>query len=500
MLASSFSEAGRRAEVGETARLYACAAYSLLQSSQPGPALVMLERGKTRLLAEALALGDADLKMLPQKLQEQVREARQTVHSLEAEMRLPLATPARRDDRTLADLLRQARTELNSRVEEIRKDHPDFMPSGLELPGILALIPEGGALVAPLATSQGSAMFVVPHGAQDVTEEHVIRLEDYKEETLSELLRGAADDPRWGGWMGGYFAFRRSSTRQTLDEWQVAIERFSGEIWDTLLSPVHARLQELKVKQVILMPSGGLQLLPLHAAWREVDGDKRAFLDDYEVVHAPSAYVLEVSRHRASERKDKTVLAMGINTYADPGVNPLFNATSEAEVVADLLKVEPLLDATATKQAIQQNVPSAATLHLSCHGYFAWGDPMASGPILHDGRLTLAEIIGTLNLEACRLVTLSACETGITDVSQSPDEYIGLPAGFMQAGAPAVVSSLWTVDDRSTALLMERFYRNHLEKGMSYPAALREAQLWLRDEKGYARPFYWAAFTFSGAW
>jgi CHAT domain-containing protein len=99
-------------------------------------------------------------------------------------------------------------------------------------------------------------------------------------------------------------------------------------------------------------------------------------------------------------------------------------------------------------------------------------------------------------------VVLSACETGIVDVNRSPDEYVGLPAGFMQAGAPAVISSLWTVDDHSTALLMERFYRNHREKKMSFPAALREAQLWLRDEAEggrYAHPYYWAAFTFTGA-
>lgn len=63
---------------------------------------------------------------------------------------------------------------------------------------------------------------------------------------------------------------------------------------------------------------------------------------------------------------------------------------------------------------------------------------------------------------ACRLVTLSACETGITDIRQSPDEFLGLQAGLLQAGAPTVVSTLWPVDDLSTMLLMERFYQNLL--------------------------------------
>jgi CHAT domain-containing protein len=62
-------------------------------------------------------------------------------------------------------------------------------------------------------------------------------------------------------------------------------------------------------------------------------------------------------------------------------------------------------------------------------------------------------------MSSARLVTLSACETGITDIKTgSSDEFVGLPAGFMLAGVPCVVSSLWSVPDISTAILMERFY------------------------------------------
>ena len=140
------------------------------------------------------------------------------------------------------------------------------------------------------------------------------------------------------------------------------------------------------------------------------------------------------------------------------------------------------------------------------------------------------EIISELDLRSTFLVTLSACETGISDIFRSPNEYIGLPAGFLQAGAPAIISCLWSVDDRSTSLLMVRFYRNHLTNGMSGPAALREAQLWLReatcdeieefsdrflqtaqikplevfigkkiDERPYENPHFWAGFTYNGA-
>lgn len=78
-----------------------------------------------------------------------------------------------------------------------------------------------------------------------------------------------------------------------------------------------------------------------------------------------------------------------------------------------------------------------------------------------------------MDISSARLVTLSACETGITDIVKgSADEFVGLPAGFMLAGIPCVVSSLWSVPDISTAILMERFYSNHIAKETDIPTAL----------------------------
>jgi CHAT domain-containing protein len=96
--------------------------------------------------------------------------------------------------------------------------------------------------------------------------------------------------------------------------------------------------------------------------------------------------------------------------------------------------------------------------------------------------LTLGEIFG-LNLSQCRLVTLSACETGLTDPTSLSDEYIGLPSGFLYAGSPSVVSSLWTISYISTAFLITKFY-NDLQQGVSVAVALNQAQRWLRDATG----------------
>ena len=147
--------------------------------------------------------------------------------------------------------------------------------------------------------------------------------------------------------------------------------------------------------------------------------------------------------------------------------------------------------------------------------------------------LTLEEIFN-LRLSKCSLVTLSACETGLTDIKDNTDEYIGLPSGFFYAGATSIISTLWAVNDVSTAILMIRFYEIFLSEIRPPVAiALRESQLWLRsltvkglrewvegskllsskhkevikkqykrgykqDYQPYEKPLYWAAFCATG--
>src|SRR5262249_26813611 len=79
-----------------------------------------------------------------------------------------------------------------------------------------------------------------------------------------------------------------------------------------------------------------------------------------------------------------------------------------------------------------------------------------------------------------RLVTLSACETGLYDIDRNPDEFIGLPGTFIALGAAGVLSTLWPVDDRATSLLIAKFYELHRGKGLAPAAALQRAQAWLR--------------------
>jgi CHAT domain-containing protein len=117
---------------------------------------------------------------------------------------------------------------------------------------------------------------------------------------------------------------------------------------------------------------------------------------------------------------------------------------------------------------------------------------MFSSLKLGDNWLNLFDIFN-LQLGA-ELTTLSACETGMSAVWEG-DELLGLARGFLYAGTPSLVVSLWTVNDRSTAQLMRRFYQD-LQRGLSKARALRDAMVEVKA--AFPHPYYWAPFVLMG--
>ena len=145
-------------------------------------------------------------------------------------------------------------------------------------------------------------------------------------------------------------------------------------------------------------------------------------------------------------------------------------------------------------------------VHFATHGFLNSEHPDLSGLVLslvdrdgraQDGFLRLGDIYN-LRL-AADVVVLSACQSALGKAVRG-EGLVGLTRGFMYAGAPRVVASLWQVDDESTAELMRRFYQAMLERKLAPAAALRAAQLELRATKRWASPYYWAAFILQGEW
>lgn len=145
-------------------------------------------------------------------------------------------------------------------------------------------------------------------------------------------------------------------------------------------------------------------------------------------------------------------------------------------------------------------------VHFATHGFLNNEHPELSGLLFSmfdekgqpvNGFLQLHEIYN-LDLPA-ELVVLSACETGVGKQIKG-EGLIALTRGFMYAGAPSVVASLWKVDDAATAELMAEFYKQMFTNGLKPAAALREAQLKVSKIKPWRSPYYWAGFVLHGEW
>ena len=133
---------------------------------------------------------------------------------------------------------------------------------------------------------------------------------------------------------------------------------------------------------------------------------------------------------------------------------------------------------------------------VSAYRTMIFADPLSSALLLvpgggEDGRLEVRELFG-LDLHA-RLVVLSACETGLGALSRG-DELVGLQRAFLYAGTPAVITTLWKVDDRASYELMRAFYDRL--SGLGATEALRQAQR--ETMRTFPHPFAWAAFGLAG--
>lgn len=145
-------------------------------------------------------------------------------------------------------------------------------------------------------------------------------------------------------------------------------------------------------------------------------------------------------------------------------------------------------------------------LHFATHGYLDSEHPELSAIVLslvddkgrpRDGFLRASDIYN-LKLPA-DLVVLSACQTGLGKEIRG-EGIVGLTRGFMYAGVPRVIVSLWSVNDRATEELMARFYEKLLKEDLRPSAALREAQVEMWKQKQWSEPYYWAAFVQQGEW
>jgi CHAT domain-containing protein/Tfp pilus assembly protein PilF len=263
---------------------------------------------------------------------------------------------------------------------------------------------------------------------------------------------------------------------------------------EVLVEPLQTAGYLSAIRRLLIVPDGVLNYVPFAALPERSHG---FFGDQFTIAYLPAAAALE---RKSSQTGSRTLLAMA------PSDAHLPNAPAEVRAIGQMFGPDSrvVVGKTATKTLFKQIAGEYDYLHLATHGSLNRNAPALSTLQLEpdkddDGRLELHEI-AAMKLHA-RLVTLSACETGLGRgyFTEAPggDEYVGLTRAFLGAGGQNVLASLWAVNDESTRELMLRFYR-HLLIGNGAEALAKAQQELRRDDVRYRHPYYWAAFAMSG--
>jgi CHAT domain-containing protein/Tfp pilus assembly protein PilF len=275
------------------------------------------------------------------------------------------------------------------------------------------------------------------------------------------------------------------------------------------------------VEHLIVAPDGALALLPFEAllatdADRDGPPPRGAYLvEHYAVSYTPSASALAA---RAGATRANGIVALGDPAFTSdsgsaavgtaPKLPRLPDTAAEIVALSSLAAGRPIevltgRDATRERLLASPGLPVAALIHVATHGVANEVEPERSGLWMAvtpgatgPGFLSVSDILA-LKLEA-GLVTLSACETGLGRLERG-EGVMGLTRAFMAAGARSVMVSLWKVNDRSTSLLMERFYRGLLKDGAPGATALARAKRALLEHPETRSPFYWAPFVLVGS-
>ena len=307
-----------------------------------------------------------------------------------------------------------------------------------------------------------------------------------------------------------------------------------------ILGPVAA---ELKDKRLLIVSDGVLHYIPF--AGLPDPADSQALIVDHEVVMAPSASVVGLLRQETANRKpasktvavladpvfsnndprvaaarlgrpapiDKDVPMVALRSGAESGLDGLRRlrfSRQEADAIARLAgsdgKLEAVDFAASRKLATSAELGQYRVVHFATHGIINNNHPELSGIVLslvdekgqpQNGFLRLYDLYN-LKLSA-DLVVLSACQTALGKEIRG-EGLVGLTRGFMYAGAPRVIASLWQIDDRASAEFMKRFYEAMLSQKLRPAAALRAAQISMSQDPRWRQPHYWAAFTLQGEW
>jgi CHAT domain-containing protein len=492
-------------------------------------AFTISERGRARSLLDALSV--ARVQVRPDA-GAGLRSAESSARALlndKAEYRIRLLARKHTDAQAAAaeQEVRRAEDQYKQAQQRIWRASPRYAELVRTSPACIAdvqkMLPDGAALLEYSLGETASVVWIVTKSSA-----HAERLAPRKEiEQLARAAGNALTEPGRSP-AGETIAGRRERLQRAAADFS----RTSAELSRRILP---ASLSGVKATRIWVVPDGALQYVPFAALPR----GGAPVVDSVEVTTLPSASALlylgsrvrapienvavfadpvfgvDDPRVRGGAAAITAAAAAGSSAFvpraADFDLDSLHRlrfSRQEAEEVAAVsgrTRVRVELDFAASRDnALNAASSKVSILHFATHALLDEKRPELSGIVLslvgpdgspRNGFLRLVDIY-QWRISA-QLVVLSACRTALGTRLENEGQ-IGLVRGFFYAGASDVLATLWSVDDRATAIFMGRFYQALLHDRLSPSTALRRAQNEIRKDARWSDPFYWSAFSLIG--
>jgi CHAT domain-containing protein len=281
--------------------------------------------------------------------------------------------------------------------------------------------------------------------------------------------------------------------------------RYSGPLYQGLIAPIESALDSNPdVKTLVFVLDGELRNIPL-AVLYDTANQQYLIEKNYALALLPNLQIFDLEK----SSQQRQVLATGVTdglTVGERNFAPL-NVRNELENIRNLVDTQILLNGQFTPNRLQRalTIQPFSIVHMATHGKFS-SNPQETYILLYGDNSATGELIGPNDLERLlgdrdtatpiELLVLSACETADGDNRAT----LGLAGLALRAGTTSTLATLWRVRDDSTIQLMEQFYTELMQSGVTKAEALHRAQKALLKRPNYRNPRSWAPYILVGNW
>jgi CHAT domain-containing protein/predicted negative regulator of RcsB-dependent stress response len=426
-----------------------------------------VERSKSRVLIEQLA--DSTVlqpNTVSRSLLDEENRLMREVEKLEGQLQKGQGNTV-----DLAEQFVSAQEQINIVWNKIEKEDPD---AGAEYVSLRRATPISHDEISQIMAKKGNKSAIVEYY---LTQEKLIilvlfsdkseilcRIKEIPQNKIQKMAAGDFNSP--------------PSPDFPMPDWQLDLSQL-------LIEPISNQI--IPYKRICFIPHDVIHSLPLHALLLE----GKPLIRNHVVSYTPSASALKFCQNKGSNKLESCV-SFGVALKKDSSrLKKTIRDTAKG--VANFFGTDVLSDYKVTKERVLKEISDKDVVHFSCHGYFSQKDPLSSGVVLYEKEILSAREIIDLKLKA-ELVTLGACETGVSERSLG-DELVGLTRAFLYAGVPSLIVSLWEVNAKSTKELILEFYKL-AKSGVDKATALQQAQNKIMED--FPHPYYWAPFVLVG--